>query len=271
MQGKTDAGIGLGNMIRGAFNSDEEYPSQVEDVPLPLFSRSSQVASSEHSEIPAGGEMQKSAEAESNGVEKDKARIAFMTLDMGDWIVDREVVVDPAEPSEVQRLAIKYLQRGLGIFSSKNRVLTAETCFERVTSSGTNKIYVVHETVGFRSRRPPTIRVVNQHRYDITVVVSKYKPQRRITAGGIQVSPSGAGVNIESEIYLLPATQKTLASEQQDPQRCSATFPLWTRGDGYGVITIFIGTGPDKILYIDNDQVEALAFTLQAKQASRDI
>ncbi|KAJ2982773.1 hypothetical protein NQ176_g1164 [Zarea fungicola] len=107
MQGKTDAGIGLGNMIRGAFNSDEEYPSQVEDVPLPLFSRSLQVASSEHSEIPAGGEMQKSAEVESNGVEKDKARIAFMTLDRGDWIVDREVVVDPAEPSEVQRLAIK--------------------------------------------------------------------------------------------------------------------------------------------------------------------
>ncbi len=36
-----------------------------------------------------------------------------------------------------------------------------------------------------------------------------------------------------------------------------ATFPLWTRDDGFGVVTIFIGTGSDKVLYIDNDQVEA--------------
>ncbi|KAJ2979476.1 hypothetical protein NQ176_g3233 [Zarea fungicola] len=118
------------------------------------------------------------------------------------------------------------------------------------------------ETVRFRSRRPPTIRVVNQHRHDITVVVSKYKPQRRITAGGVQVSPSGAGLNIESTTYLLPATQKTLASEQKDPQRCSATFPLWTRGDGYGVISIFIGAGAS---------FQAFALALQAKRASRDI
>lgn len=84
-----------------------------------------------------------------------KVRIEFMILERGDWIVDREVVVDPAEPSEVQRLAIKYLQRGLSIFSSKNRVLKAETCFERVTANGTNKIYVVPQLSIGRSR-PPT-------------------------------------------------------------------------------------------------------------------
>ncbi|KAM3453879.1 hypothetical protein MY8738_009204 [Beauveria namnaoensis] len=61
--------------------------------------------------------------------EGGKVRIAFKILDKGKWIVDREVVVDAEDPSEVQRSAIKYLQRDMGIFSNKNRVLTAETCF----------------------------------------------------------------------------------------------------------------------------------------------
>lgn len=32
-----------------------------------------------------------------------------------------------------------------------------------------------------------------------------------------------------------------------------AVFPLWTKKDGFGVISIF--TGPDKMLYIENDRV----------------
>lgn len=58
------------------------------------------------------------------------------------------------------------------------------------------------EAVRFRSRRPPHIRVVNQHIQDITVVVSRYRPQRCITAGGIQVSPSSVGFNINTIVWL---------------------------------------------------------------------
>lgn len=80
----------------------------------------------------------------------------FMIFQKGNWMVD------PSEPSEVQRLAIKYLQRGLRIFSSKNRVLKAETCFERVTSNGTSEIYVVPQLSTKRSRpareEPPAKR-----------------------------------------------------------------------------------------------------------------
>jgi hypothetical protein len=39
--------------------------------------------------------------------------------------------------------------------------------------------------------------------------------------------------------------------------RESAAFPLWTRKSGYGVITIYMGTGDAKILFLENDMVQA--------------
>lgn len=39
--------------------------------------------------------------------------------------------------------------------------------------------------------------------------------------------------------------------------RESAAFPLWTRNSGYGVITIYMGTGDAKILFLENDMVQA--------------
>lgn len=68
--------------------------------------------------------------------------IAFKILKNGDWKMDREVVVNPAEPCEAERLAVKYLQRGQRIFDSKARALMPTTCFDRVTSDGTNTIFV---------------------------------------------------------------------------------------------------------------------------------
>lgn len=56
-------------------------------------------------------------------------------------------MVDPKEPSEVKRVAIKYMRKGtgMGIFNTKNRALTPQTCFERVTSDGTYTIHLVPE------------------------------------------------------------------------------------------------------------------------------
>lgn len=42
----------------------------------------------------------------------EEVRIAFKILEKGDWVVDMEVVVNPAEPSKVERMAVKYLERG---------------------------------------------------------------------------------------------------------------------------------------------------------------
>jgi hypothetical protein len=48
---------------------------------------------------------------------------------------------------------------------------------------------------------------------------------------------------------------KFLAPKAQSIEGCKGMFPLWTRRAGFGVITIF--TGPDKKLYIENDQIMA--------------
>ncbi|KAJ3499714.1 hypothetical protein NLG97_g109 [Lecanicillium saksenae] len=61
VQRETD-GIGLEQLIRGAFDSDEDYPSQAEDVPAPLFSTGLRAASGAHSESPAAGEKETSDE-----------------------------------------------------------------------------------------------------------------------------------------------------------------------------------------------------------------
>jgi len=39
--------------------------------------------------------------------------------------------------------------------------------------------------------------------------------------------------------------------------RETAGFPLWTRKSGYGVITIYVGTGDTKILFLENDMAQA--------------
>ncbi|KAI0166689.1 hypothetical protein GGR52DRAFT_555154 [Hypoxylon sp. FL1284] len=102
---------------------------------------------------------------------------------------------------------------------------------------------------------PPCVWVVNQHTEDITVVVSKYQPNRLFTGGDLNVSLTGGGIGFSTTTYLGPATQKTLAPQSRDEERSVGAFPLWTRRHDFGVISIF--TGPDKILYIENDRIPA--------------
>ena len=56
-------------------------------------------------------------------------------------------------------------------------------------------------------------------------------------------------------MYMGPATTKTLAPEIENKQASLAVFPLWTRNDGFGVISIFKGS--EKLLYIENDRIPA--------------
>ncbi|KGQ02684.1 hypothetical protein BBAD15_g12096 [Beauveria bassiana D1-5] len=127
-----DGAAGLEYMIRSAFDSEEEHLAPTEDIPLPLFSRALPAVSDRPLEAPMGNQTEETIEARSAVPEDgEKVRVAFKILEQGEWIVDREVVVDTEDPSEVQRLAIKYLRRDMGLFSSKNRVLAAEACFDR--------------------------------------------------------------------------------------------------------------------------------------------
>ncbi|KAF7593596.1 hypothetical protein BBP40_011216 [Aspergillus hancockii] len=101
---------------------------------------------------------------------------------------------------------------------------------------------------------PPCIRVVNQHSEEITVVVSKYRPNRMLSDIGLNASATGAGVQFGTTTFNGPATKKTLAPHTKD-QDSVAVFPLWSRSEGFGVISIF--KGPERVLYIENDRVPA--------------
>ncbi|KAJ5607023.1 hypothetical protein N7537_003642 [Penicillium hordei] len=45
---------------------------------------------------------------------------------------------------------------------------------------------------------PACVWVINQHSEEITVVVSKYKPNRLLTGMGLSASPNGVGLNFET-------------------------------------------------------------------------
>ncbi|RAH48750.1 caspase family protein [Aspergillus brunneoviolaceus CBS 621.78] len=102
---------------------------------------------------------------------------------------------------------------------------------------------------------PACVWVINEHTEPITVVVSPYRPSRLWTEAGLNASTTGVGIDISTVTFTPPATRKTLpaaAPGQQKPP--TAVFPLWTRRDGFGVITVLVGaTTPT--LYIENDRI----------------
>lgn len=78
--------------------------------------------------------------------------IDFKLLIDGEWKTQQSVVVDPAEPSAVQRQAAKYMRNGMGIFDSENHMLRPQNCFGRVTGDGTRAIYLLPEWNAIKSR-----------------------------------------------------------------------------------------------------------------------
>ena len=71
-----------------------------------------------------------------------KVCINFKSEKNKEWVVSRKVLVDSMDPSEVTRVAVEYLRKGVGIFNSKLRMLKPDDCYEKVTSDGTNAIYL---------------------------------------------------------------------------------------------------------------------------------
>ncbi|KAF3484326.1 uncharacterized protein GIQ15_03650 [Arthroderma uncinatum] len=104
-----------------------------------------------------------------------------------------------------------------------------------------------------RAHIPLLIRVVNQHDEEITVVVSKYRPNRMLSGASVNASATGGGIEFNTTTFVGPATKKTLLPWDGSDTGPTATFPLSTRKEGFGVITIF--KGPQKTLYIENDRV----------------
>lgn len=56
---------------------------------------------------------------------------------------------------------------------------------------------------------PPCVWVINQHIEDITVVVSKYRPNRLLTDGGASASSTGGGLNFSATV--MPAKSLSMS------------------------------------------------------------
>ncbi|BCR94917.1 uncharacterized protein AKAW2_11963S [Aspergillus luchuensis] len=106
---------------------------------------------------------------------------------------------------------------------------------------------------------PACVWVVNEHTEAIAVVVSQYRPSRLWTDAGLNASTTGVGFDLSTTTFTPPATRKTLAPAAPAPKQSIATFPLWTRRDGFGVITVFVGA--TQTLYIENDRIPIGATT----------
>jgi hypothetical protein len=53
--------------------------------------------------------------------------------------------VDPSDPSEVERVAVKYMRKKIRLFDSELNILTPQDCFEAATADRRNIILLIPE------------------------------------------------------------------------------------------------------------------------------
>ncbi|KAG9241126.1 hypothetical protein BJ878DRAFT_558879 [Calycina marina] len=100
-------------------------------------------------------------------------RIEFKIDERGIWRTVRSLLVDISDPSEVERVAKKYMRKGIRPFDSSGNVLVPRTCFQAATADGSNTILLVPEN---------SIKVKNQ----LVVPASKIMLERELPPGNRQ-------------------------------------------------------------------------------------
>ncbi|KAE8394865.1 hypothetical protein BDV23DRAFT_179254 [Aspergillus alliaceus] len=114
-----------------------------------------------------------------------------------------------------------------------------------VEATRSNSKSSLGQFIRFVRRIPPYI---NQTDEEITVVVKKYSPARRVVGTQVNVSLIGGGISLDFESSKIEGTEKKLALRARDPDKSLAVFPLWTRADGFGIISIFKGTDRNPVI-----------------------
>jgi hypothetical protein len=54
--------------------------------------------------------------------------------------------MDPSNPSEIKRVAVKYMRKYIRLFDTKLNILTPIDYFEAATADGSNTILLIPET-----------------------------------------------------------------------------------------------------------------------------
>jgi hypothetical protein len=105
--------------------------------------------------------------------ETARTRIDFKIREQGKgpWKTAHSLLVDPSDPSEVQRVAIKYMRKQIRLFDASLNILTPRGCFEAAIVNNANSIYLIPET---------EIRIDEQLLASITGSLSDVEPHEEL-------------------------------------------------------------------------------------------
>ena len=91
--------------------------------------------------------LQDSIPSSSQGAQTpDVVRITYFMWEGGTWRFSHTLDADPANPSEVERVAMKYMRKGIRLFDKNLVILAPKNCFEAATIDGSNTILLVRDT-----------------------------------------------------------------------------------------------------------------------------
>ncbi len=73
-------------------------------------------------------------------------RITYKFLERNIWRTSHSLDVDPSDPSEVERVAVKYMRKRIRLFDTELNILTPQDCFAAATAKGKNIILLIPES-----------------------------------------------------------------------------------------------------------------------------
>lgn len=72
--------------------------------------------------------------------------IMYKVWERSGWRTSHSLDVDPSDPSEVERVAVKYMRKRIRLFDTELNILTPQGCFEAATADERNIILLIPET-----------------------------------------------------------------------------------------------------------------------------
>lgn len=73
-------------------------------------------------------------------------RIIYKVQEQGVWRTSYTLEVDSSDPSEIERVTVKYMRKYIRLFNTKLNILIPTDYFEAVTVDGNNTILLIPET-----------------------------------------------------------------------------------------------------------------------------
>jgi hypothetical protein len=74
-----------------------------------------------------------------------KIRINYKIHERGAWRTADSLLVDRSDPSEVERVAKKYMRKRIRLFDTTLNILTPQECFEAALADKAGTIFLIPE------------------------------------------------------------------------------------------------------------------------------